>query len=84
VTCLVEHYPPGVTPERVRKMAGRLWSLAATMASGGTPIHRRRAIRVPSDEAAFCVFEAASIDVITQLYRRTGIAFDRIVDAPEV
>lgn len=83
-TYLVEHYLPGATPEGFRATAGRLRSVAATMTSGGTPIRYRQAILVPSDEAAFCMFEAASIDVITQLYRRAGIAFDRIVDALEV
>jgi hypothetical protein len=47
-------------------------------------VRYRQAILVPSDEAAFCTFEAASVDVVTQLYRRAGIAFDRIVDALEV
>lgn len=84
MTYLVEHYLPGVTAEGFRETTGRLWSAAAAMASGGTPIHYRQAILVPSDEAAFCMFEAASVDVITLLYQRAGVAFDRIVDALEV
>ena len=84
MTFLVEHYLPGATPEGFRATAVRLRSVAATMASAGTAVRYRRAILMPSDEAAFCVFEAASMDVITQLYSRAGIAFDRIVDALEV
>ena len=83
-TYLVEHYLPGATPEGFRATAGRLRSVAATMTSGGTPIRYRQAILVPSDEAAFCVFDAASVAVIEQLYSRAGIAFDRIVGALEV
>lgn len=83
-TYLVEHYLPGATPEGFRATAVRLRSVAATMTSDGLPIRYRQAILVPSDEAAFCMFEAASMDVIAQLYSRAGIAFDRIVDALEV
>ncbi len=84
VTYLVEHYLPGATAEGFRATAGRLRSVAAAMADDGMAVRYRRAILMPSDEAAFCVFEAASMDVIAQLYSRAGIAFDRIVDAVEV
>lgn len=84
MTYLVEHYVPGATPEGFRAAAVRLKAVAATMTSGGTRIRYRRAILMPADEAAFCVFEAASTEVIEQLYRRAEIAFDRIVDALEV
>ncbi len=84
VTYLVEHYLPGATAEGFRTTAARLRSTAVTMASGGTPIRYRQAILMPSDEAAFCVFDAASARVIEQLYLRADIAFDRIVDALEV
>jgi len=83
-TYLVEHYLPGATPESFRATAGLLRSVAATMTSGGTPVRYRRAILMPADEAAFCVFEAASVHVVEQLYSSAGITFDRIVDALEV
>lgn len=84
MTYLVEHYLPGATPEGFRATAGRLRSVAAAMASDGTPIRYHRAILMPSDEAAFCMIEAASMDVVAQLYSRAGITFDRIVDALEI
>ena len=84
MTYLVEHYLPGATPEGFRATAVRLRSVAATMTTGGTPIRYRRAILMPVDEAAFCVFVAASSAVIEQLYRRADVPFDRIVDALEV
>jgi hypothetical protein len=83
-TYLVEHYLPGATPEGFRATATRLRSAAATLRDAGTPIRYRRAILMPADEAAFCVFEAESVDVVEQLYCSAGITFDRIVDALEV
>jgi Nickel responsive protein SCO4226-like len=59
-------------------------STAEAMAHGGTPIRYLRSIMVPGDEAAFCVFDAPSMDVVEQLYARAGVSFDRIVDALEI
>lgn len=81
---LVEHYWPGTTAERCRATAERVRTTAEAMTRGGTPIRCLHSIVVPADEAAFCVFDAASIDVIEQLYARAGVRFDRIVDAMEV
>src|SRR5262245_37920160 len=82
-TFLVEHYWPGITPETFRAAAQRVRLTARDMAHGGTPIRYLHSIMVPADEAAFCVFDAASVNLVEQLYARAGIGFDRIVVALE-
>ena len=82
-TYLVEHYWPGLTTETFRATAERVRATARAMARGGTPIRYLRSIMVPADEAAFCVFDAASMELIEQLYARAGVRFDRIVAALE-
>lgn len=47
------------------------------------PIRYLHSIMVPADEAAFSVLNAASSELIEQLYSRAGIRFDRIVVALE-
>ena len=54
------------------------------MARDGTPIRCLHSTMVPADEAAFCVFAAASAEVVEQLYARAGVRFERIVAAQEV
>lgn len=83
-TYLVEHYWPGITAEAFRVASGRVRATARTMARGGTPIRYLHSIMVPADEAAFCVFNAATKEQIEQLYARAGVRFDRIVEALEV
>jgi hypothetical protein len=80
---LVEHYLPGAT-ERFSATADRVRAIAEAMARDGSPIRYLRSIVVPGDEAAFCVFDAASIDLVEQLYARAGVRYDRIVDAVEM
>jgi hypothetical protein len=81
---LVEHYWPGTTAERCRATAELVRTTAEAMARGGTPIRWLHSIIVPADEAAFCVFDAGSLDLVEQVYARAGVRFDRIVDALEV
>jgi hypothetical protein len=54
------------------------------MARGGTPIRCLHSTTVPADEAAFCVFTAASANVVQQLYARAGVRFERVVAALEI
>jgi hypothetical protein len=82
-TYLVEHYWPGLTADAFRSASERVRAAADAMARAGTPIRFVRSIMVPSDEAAFCLLDAASEDVIAQLYTRAGVRFDRIVAALE-
>src|SRR6266481_2102491 len=82
-TYLVEHYWPGITAETFLSAAKRVKTTAEAMARDGTPIRWLHSTMVPADEAAFCVFAAASADLIEQLYARAGVRFERIVAALE-
>lgn len=82
-TYLVEHYWPGATADLFRSTSERVRTTADTMRRGGTPIRYLHAILVPVDEAAFCLIDAASLELVEQLYARAGIGFDRIVAALE-
>ena len=82
-TYLVEHYWPGITAAAFHSATRRVRATARSMARGGTPIRYRHSIMVPADEAAFCVFDAASMELVEQLYARAGVRFDRIVAALE-
>jgi hypothetical protein len=83
-TYLVEHYWPGITLEAFRAAAERVRSAAEAMTRDGTPIHYRHSTMVPADEAAFCVFDAASMELIEKLCARARVRFDRIITALEV
>src|SRR5262245_44660598 len=83
-TYLVEHYWPGITADTFRSAAERVRTTAEAMARDGTPIRYRHSTMVPVDEAAFCVFDATSAELIEQLYARAGVRFERIVAAVEV
>jgi len=80
-TYLVEHYWPGATADLFRSTSERVRTTAEAMRRGGTPIRYLHAILVPADEAAFCLIDAASQELVEQLYARAGIGFDRIVAA---
>jgi hypothetical protein len=84
LTFLVEHYWPGVTVEEFRTAANRVRASAEEMASADARIRFLHSTLVPEDEAAFCVFTAASSKLVEDAYRRAGIHFERIVDALEL
>ena len=83
-TYLVEHYWPGITAETFRSAAERVRTAAEAMSRDGTPVRYRHSTLVPADEAGFCVVDAASAELIEQLYARAGVRFERIVAAVEV
>jgi hypothetical protein len=83
-TYLVEHYWPGISAEIFRSAAERVRATAESMARDGTSIRFRHSTLVPTDEAAFCVLDADSAELIEQLYARAGVRFERIVAAVEI
>lgn len=82
-TFLVEHYWPGVTTEQFGDAADRVRTSADRLAADGEPIRYLHSTLVPEDEAAFCVFEAASKSLVEEAYRRAGVHFERMVAAVE-
>jgi hypothetical protein len=83
-TFLVEHYWPGVTPEQFRSAADRVQASARTIAGQDGDIVFLHSTLVPDDEAAFCVFEASTQDLVVEAYTRAGVRFERILDAVEI
>jgi len=82
-TLLVEHYWPGVTAEEFGDAAERVRTSAEQLAARGERIRYLHSTLVPEDEAAFCVFEAASESLVEEAYRRAGVRFERMVAAVE-
>lgn len=82
-TFLVEHYWPGVTADQFGDAADRVRTSADRLAADGAPIRYLHSTLVPEDEAAFCVFEAASEFLVREAYRRAGMRFERVVAAVE-
>lgn len=82
-TFLVEHYWPGVTAEKFRAAADHVRSSAEAMAREGACIRFLHSTLVPEDEAAFCVFDAASVALIEDAYARAAVRFERVVGALE-
>lgn len=58
----------------------RIWSST----TGRGSIRYLHSTLVPNDEAAVCVFDAASAELVEQLHARAGVPFDRIVNALEI
>lgn len=83
-TFLVEHYWPGVSVEAFRAAADRVRAAAEAMALAAAPVHFLHSTLVPEDESAFCVFSAASAELVEEAYRHAGVEFERIVDALEL
>ena len=84
VTVLAEHYWPGVTAEAFRIAAERVHLSASALAQAGEPIRYLHATLVPSDESAFCVFEAASIELVARAYANAQVRCERLLLAVEV
>lgn len=84
VTVLVEHYWPGVTVEAFRIAAERVHRSASELAGSGESIRYLHATLVPSDESAFCVFQAASVELVARAYADAQVQFERLLIALEV
>ena len=80
-TYLVAHYWPASRPSAFREAAERVRATAEAMSGGRTAIRCLHSTMVPADEAALFVLDAASMELVEQLYARAGIRFDRIVAA---
>jgi hypothetical protein len=82
-TFLVEHYWPGVTESGFSAAAESLRQAADAIAASGGGLRYLHSTLVPEDEAAFCVFHAASRSLVEEAYARAGVRFERILDAVE-
>jgi hypothetical protein len=75
---LVEHYSPGLTVDGLSCRAARVREMAVAMRSEGRAVRYLRSTIVPADEALLCVFEAASDELVREVYARAGVPFERL------
>jgi Protein of unknown function (DUF4242) len=80
---LVDHYRPGLGEEGLRTSALRVRDAATAMERAGKPVSHIRTTLVPADESFFCVFDAASEELVREAYARAGMEFERISMALE-
>ncbi|MBY0277563.1 DUF4242 domain-containing protein [Candidatus Binatia bacterium] len=76
---LVEHYRPGITVDAFRDATARVRASAAAMRRDGSPIRCVHATLVPEDDAMLSLIDAASSELVEQLFARAGVRVDRIV-----
>ncbi len=77
-TFLVEHYRPGRDVTQLSSSIARIRAIAAEMERAGEPVRYLSATIVPNDESFFCLIEAASEGVVTDVYGRADVPFERI------
>ena len=80
----MEHYWPGVTLEAFTAAAGRLSDSVDRMRREGAAIRTVAATLVPSDEAAYWIVDAPSIDLVGKACQGAGMGAERIVPAIEL
>jgi Protein of unknown function (DUF4242) len=77
-TYLVEHYRPGLTVEAFTEWVVQLRETAVVMDREGKAVRYVRSAIVPKDESLLCVLEAATEELVRELYARAGIPFERL------
>ena len=75
---LVEHYRPGRDVAQLNSSIACIRETAAEMERAGEPVRYLSATIVPGDESFFCLIEAASEEVVTDVYGRADVPFERI------
>lgn len=80
-TYLVEHYRPGASLDDLSSAVRDVRLAAAAMVRRSRPVRCVHCTIVPSDEALLAVFEAASEDLVRDVYAHAGIPFERITGA---
>jgi hypothetical protein len=77
-TYLVEHYRPDLEPEQLGRLAKRVRESVAELERDGRPVRYLRSTIVPRDESLLLVIEAASEELVHEVYIRAGIPFERL------
>jgi hypothetical protein len=79
-TYLVECYMPGVTPGNLDELVQRARQAADRSSAGGTVVRYRSLTFVPEDEMSFFLFEGASPRSVTEVIKRAGLRYERVVE----
>ena len=77
-TFLVEHYRPGRDVAQLSSSIARIQEIAAEMERAGEPVRCLSATIVPNDESFFCLLEAPSEEIVSDVYGRADVPFERI------
>jgi Nickel responsive protein SCO4226-like len=77
-TYLVEHYRPGLTVDGLKQWAARVREATDELAREGKLVRYLRSTIVPADESLLCVLEAASEELVREVYARAGLPFERL------
>lgn len=77
---MAECFWPGVTEREVENAGARSGRTARKARSAGDPARYLGSILVPTDEIAFFLFEATSLEAATEVSRGAGIPFERILE----
>jgi hypothetical protein len=80
---LAESYLPKARQPALPQLLGDACRAAKTLTEDGTPVRHIRSTYLPDDEMCLHVFEAGSKEAVLALATRTGVAFDRVVEAIE-
>jgi hypothetical protein len=77
-TFLIEHYRPGLSVEGLGALAARVRDATSELEREGKAVRYIRATIVPTDESLLCTVEAASEQLVREVYGRAGIPFERL------
>jgi Protein of unknown function (DUF4242) len=77
-TFLLEAYVPRTSAGAPAAAAERARAAAAAMRRDGRPIRVVRSFFMPDDELWFCLYEAPSLDDVSEATRRAGLTPSRI------
>ena len=81
---MVERHLPGITPEQLQAAAARAKSVTAEMSQQGKPVRYLRSTFLPSEEKAFCLFEAPSPERVKEANELAQIPLQRIVEVKHI
>lgn len=78
---MVERHLPGFPPEQLPAAAAAAKRTAQEMAAEGSAIRYVRSTWIPADEQCYCLFEAASAEIVEELQGRAQLPYDAVHDA---
>ncbi len=77
---MAECFWPGVSAQKVADAGERVRQASNAISSDDRFSRYLGSILVPTDEIAFCLFEAATIEAATELAKRAAVPAERILE----
>jgi Nickel responsive protein SCO4226-like len=81
---MVERHLPGITPEQLAGAAARAKTVTAEMTNKGKPVRYLRTTFVPSEDKAFCLFDAPSAERVREANELAQIPVQRITEVKHI